>query len=144
MVAVCPEFYVLTHCIERGDISECLSAAQHYADCIQSNKLIPKGERAAADQKLAPPPLCEMESSVYGQCMANLLDNEVRRRRREDGGDVSYIELDASKCKFMLGAYEKCLKANPDATTDSQTTANAAPTYYWMSSIYWQAPSKKD
>ena len=141
---VCFRHYLVPNHSERGDITECLPVAQHYADCIQSNKLLPKGERPGADQKLAPPPVCEMESSVYGQCMANLLDNEVRRRRREDGGDVSGIELDATKCKFMLGAYEKCLKANPDATTDSQTTTNAAPTYYWMSSIYWQAPSKKD
>ena len=129
--------------VERGDISECTQQAQHYADCVRANKLIPKGERASADQKLAPPPLCEMESAVYGQCMANLLDNEVRRRRREDGGDVAGIELDTSKCKFTLNAYEKCLKANPNATMDPQTTATQAPTYYWMSSIYWQAPAKK-
>jgi hypothetical protein len=117
--------------------------AQHYADCIKVNKLTPKGERNGPGQKLAPPPICEMETAVYGQCMANLLDTEVRRRRREDGGDVSEISLDPSKCKFTLSAFDKCMKANPNAATDPITTATQAPTYYWMSSIYWQAPAKK-
>lgn len=128
---------------ERDDISDCIGFAQHYADCIRSNKLLPKGEKLGAEQKLAPPPLCEMETAVYGQCMANLLDNEVRRRRREDGGDVSEITLDPSKCKFTISAFDKCVKAHPDGTIDPFTTATQSPTYYWMSSIYWQAPSKK-
>lgn len=125
----------------RGDISECLPLAQKYADCVSFNKLQPKGEKSGADQKLVPPPLCEMETAVFGQCMANLLDNEVRRRRREDGGDVSQIELDPSKCAYTLSAFDKCLKANPNATSDY---GSQSPTYYWMSNIYWQAPAKKE
>lgn len=133
----------MTFSLERGDISECIPLAQHYADCVRTNKLLPKGDKLGAEQKLAPPPLCEMETAVYGQCMANLLDNEVRRRRREDGGDVSDITIDPNKCKFTLSAFDKCLKAHPEETMDPVTTTTQAPTYYWMSSIYWQAPSKK-
>lgn len=110
---------------------------------MKSQRMTPKSEKAGAEQNLPPPPVCEMEAAVYGQCMANLLDTEVRRRRREDGGDVSEIHLDTSKCKYTLNAFEKCLKTNPNATFDPQTTSTQAPTYYWMSSIYWQAPAKK-
>ena len=80
---------------------------------------------------------------MYGQCMANLLDNEVRRRRRDDAGDVSEIKLDTSKCDYTVVAYDKCIKANPAQVQDAQTSITQAPTYYWMSSIYWQAPSGK-
>jgi hypothetical protein len=135
-------FIILSTFIDRGDVSECMPLAQHYAECIRINKLTPKGEKPTGEQKLAPPPLCEMETAVYGQCMANLLDNEVRRRRREDGGDISDITIDPSKCKFTLQAFEKCLKTNP-REMDPVTPATQASQYYWMSSIYWQAPSKK-
>ncbi len=108
---------------------------------MKTNKLMPKGERSGPDQKLAPPPPCEMETAVYGQCMANLLDSEVRRRRQE--GEDSMIHLDTNKCKFTLSAYEKCLKTaevESQFIDNPQSTQYQSPTYYWMSSIYWQAP----
>ena len=140
---VCLLRVVILFILERGDVSDCMPLAQHYAECIKVNKLTPKGEKPTGEQKLAPPPQCEMETAVYGQCMANLLDSEVRRRRREDGGDISEIAVDPNKCKFTLQAFEKCLMIHPDAIKDPVTPATQASQYYWMSSIYWQAPTKK-
>lgn len=94
-------------------------------------------------QKMVLPPPCEMESAVYGQCLANLLDNEVRRKGHYPSGGGE-LKIDASKCKFTLAAFEKCMSTVPEESrsNEPQVGANQAGTYYWMSSIYWQAPSK--
>lgn len=126
--------------LERGNISGCKSLAVRYADCIRSQKLFPKD--AGPDQKLEPPPACEMESAVYGQCMANTLDYEVRRSGHRPT-DTEDIRLDTDKCRFTLAAFEKCMAGvDPKSMEQPQTSSSQANTYYWMSSIYWQAPSK--
>ena len=112
---------------------------------MKTNKLVPKGERVGADQKLSMPPACEMEIAVYGQCMANLLDSEVRKRTYTNDGNGDIV-LDTNKCKFTLSAFDKCVKANQAESQlidNPQATQYHSPTYYWMSSIYWQAPAKK-
>jgi len=119
---------------------------------VKANKLVPKGERVGADQKLMMPPACEMETAVYGQCMANLLDSEVRKRSHLENTSDSMSKdvassLDLNKCKFTLAAFDRCMKSNETAESqlidNPQTTTYHSPTYYWMSSIYWQAPAKK-
>lgn len=143
-IKVSRSIFQLIHPIsERGDVSVCNALASRYSDCVRSQKLIPKEERMSPGKKLVPPPPCEMESAVYGQCMANLLDNEVRRKGHYPAtpGDV---KLDTNRCKFTLAAFEKCLNSAPETrmTEEPQVSVNQAGTYYWMSSIYWQAPSK--
>lgn len=99
-----------------------------------------RGEQIPAVQR-APPP-CEMESAVYGQCMVNLLDGEVRRNWRKwvDSFPIG-VHIDSSRCNYTMNAFKKCMSLS-DPVSDPQTAVPSAPEYYWMSSIYWQAPSK--
>lgn len=129
---------------DKGVVSICNPLAARYSECEKSKKASPKVERANSGQKNGPPPPCEIESTLYGQCMGNLLDNEIHRKGFQPNA-AGEILFDASKCKLTLAAFEKCLNT---ASTESKlkeedlnNSVNLAGKNHWMSSVFWQGPT---